>query len=88
MNECAPALATSASLLAPSLAAAFLGLLAFVSYLLHLRQSDIRKQQRKELETHKAAVDKLLGEAVKAIAALDKRVDTLMAGRAFGGTLP
>lgn len=70
--------------LAPSIAAGFLGCLAFAAYLLHIRSFDIRKQQRKELDEHKAAVDKLLAETVKAVTALDARVDSLMTARTWG----
>lgn len=63
--------------LAPSIAAAFLGALAFVAYLLHLRRSDVTARHARELAALKAYVEAEIGKVAPAILALDARVDAL-----------
>jgi HAMP domain-containing protein len=78
--------------IAPSLAAAFLGCLAFVAWLLWLRRTDVRKAYRTEMDALRAQVTALRDEARSevarlgpAILAIDARVDALTASKAFGG---
>lgn len=79
-------------MIAPSLAAAFLGCLAFAGWLLWLRRTDVRKAHRAEMDALRAEVTALRDEARAevarlgpAILAIDARVDALTAGKAFGG---
>lgn len=80
MNACSVA----PDLLPMALAAAFLGALAFVAYLLYLQRSDVRKQHTAEMEALRAYVRGEVEKLGPAILAVDNRVDALTAGRAFG----
>lgn len=72
--------------LAPSLAAAFLGCLAFAAWLLWLRRSDVHHRHVAEMEALRAYVRGEVEKLGPAILALDKRVDALAAGQAFKQT--
>jgi hypothetical protein len=69
------------SLLAPSLAAAFLGLLAFAAYLLHLRRLDAVKEAKALFQQDVAFLTKTLREQSETMCSLHAqvagRVDTL-----------
>lgn len=77
------------ALIAPSLAAAFLGSLAFIAYLLHLRRTDVTARHRAEMEALRVYVRGEVEKLGPAILALDARVDALAGAQvvkaAFGG---
>lgn len=71
-------------MIAPSIAAAFLGCLAFASWLLWLRRTDERKALTAEMRNATAEARRLFDESASAVRKVDERLRKLEMKTGFG----